>query len=334
MRSSNPVNLRVVAASPRPLSPQAIVLLIVIVASALLVLAGCGDDGGQASPPSSLDASDEDTADAAGDVDANSDTGDNNSTGDAEDDLATGELEPGAPEADGGAPAEEDGPAPAQDLPRQIPPEFEGAVTLMPVGDSITMGRSDRPSWRYPFQNRTRDLGCRFDMVGTEDQWADGIPTSGYNEYDHHHQSVGGRTTQQSAQAVIPVAPAFQPDLVLIHTGTNDITKDVPRETTLSELRRMLRALVEARPDVQIYLAEIIPAGPARADATAEYNTQVREIAEDFAAQGTQIRTVDMFTGWDHVTMTVKEENIHPNQAGAEFIANRWIEALQADGLC
>ena len=171
-------------------------------------------------------------------------------------------------------------------------------------------------------------------MVGSEDRWADGVPTEGFADFDHDHQSLGGRTTLQSAQAVIPLAPAFQPQVALIHTGTNDLTKAVSPETAESELRRMVRALREARPAMTVFLAEIIPAGPALVNETEQWNQRVRDLASELDSPESPVVLVDMFSGWDYQTMTVQEDNIHPNQRGAELLANRWMQALVNQGIC
>jgi len=290
-----------------------------------VILAGCPASSGDDPPSSSASSTTGETGETdPGDEDP--EVGDNEETDAAE---------VGSPENDGGAEAADnnaDGRLAKRDAP--LPPEFEGAITLMTVGDSITMGRSDRPSWRYPFQELFRAGECPIDMVGTEDRWADGVPTGRYADFDHDHQAVGGRTTLQSAQAVIPVAPAFQADAVMIHTGTNDLTKGVSIESAESELRRMVRALAEANPDAWIFLAEIIPAGPALTPETAEWNERVKDLADEFASNGVDVETVDMFDSWDYRTMTVEEDNIHPNQRGAERLANRWYEALTDAGVC
>ena len=206
-------------------------------------------------------------------------------------------------------------------------------LRIMPIGDSITYGSSQRPGYRYPLQDIARQRNCSIDLVGSAVRfWADGPPTGRYANYDHHHQSRGGRTVGQATNNALPAVRNLRPDAVFIHLGTNDITKGVPLARSESELRRLVRGIRATRANTAIYVAAIPPPGPAHRAAANNWNNRVRSVVTSFQRQGAQIRLVDMARGWNHRTMTT--DNIHPNAVGANRLATRFTDALQATNRC
>ncbi|NJL31304.1 MAG: hypothetical protein HC898_06530, partial [Phycisphaerales bacterium] len=51
----------------------------------------------------------------------------------------------------------------------------------------------------------------------------------------------------------------YQPDVILLHGGTNDILLDAGWEKTAGNMRKLLNLIYATKPDVKVYVAGIIP---------------------------------------------------------------------------
>ena len=104
------------------------------------------------------------------------------------------------------------------------PPAWAGSngiIELMPLGDSITRGAD--PTVPFGQQNGYRDnlqtllgsTGLNFDFVGSL--------TNGQSGFDRNHEGHGGWTISEISAAVNGWLDSFQPEIVLLKIGTNDI---------------------------------------------------------------------------------------------------------------
>ena len=93
-------------------------------------------------------------------------------------------------------------------------------VRILPLGDSITPGRTSHWSYRRDLEAALNDAGCSFDFVGTLSGpgSAPGAPL-----VDRDHEGHSGFRTDQIRARINNWLPGNGHDWALIHVGTNDV---------------------------------------------------------------------------------------------------------------
>lgn len=214
-----------------------------------------------------------------------------------------------------------------------------GDCKILPLGDSITWGVGDEANGGY--------RGPLFEHFVADDKQAtftgsgqngpsmvSGVTFPKRNE-GHSGWGIARVTTWSGGNAGIATripSPAFDsgsggaPHIILLHIGTNDanqFTADVME----GDLNILLDKLVAGAPDALIVLAKIIPLGWNNAALTT-YNSKLAGIVETRAEAGEHIVFADLNTGFDTNTM-LDADDIHPNAAGYQFMADRWYGVLE-----
>jgi len=171
------------------------------------------------------------------------------------------------------------------------------SLTVMPIGDSITLGATERPAYRYPMQEDDRYKNCGIDLVGSAGKnWALGeAPSGDYVSSDHDHASWGGHTVGDLLfkRDIVQRVKNHQPDVILLHIGTNDILKAVALvDESKPNLRKMIDDIKQQSPTTTIFVAKVIrPGDPKHQSRVDSWNAIVEEIV---AATGPETRLVDM----------------------------------------
>lgn len=218
-------------------------------------------------------------------------------------------------------------------------------LRILPLGDSIT--QQDDLGYRYHLWKILIDARVKFDFVGSRNIPPGKDPASWPAHKDLHfdcdHEGHAGWTTADLVDGcgwepergkLSEWLKTYTPDAVLLHIGTNDAFQSVPLETSVQKIGEIIDLLQAANPKVTIYLAKIIPLGGEWAD---DYNTgvialngQIDGIAKMKTTAASRIVVVDHYTGYDGIEDNA--DNIHPNDAGARKMAERWAEALLFNG--
>ncbi|MCP3935615.1 MAG: hypothetical protein GY708_09625 [Actinomycetia bacterium] len=212
----------------------------------------------------------------------------------------------------------------------------DNAVTRIHlIGDSITEG-----GYRYELFKLMVDSDVRFDFVGSlgdpPEVIADEYPSYRGQTFDSDHDGHPDLTTQAVADRMPMIMANIEtPDMALIHLGTNDyeglpideIDSIIP--TSLAAMRTIVSELREANPDVQIFIAQIIPMisefGPQN-DYVRSLNAELAVLASTETSSASPILIVDMNTGFDDGHLG---DPWHPNRSGAIEIAQRWLAAIR-----
>lgn len=224
-------------------------------------------------------------------------------------------------------------------------------VKVLPLGDSITFGCGDgcnglgcgdqcavsRPAcqsgwrsglWRLLSPNSTESL--EWDFVGTQE--------NGPEDTDRHHEGHPGFKVED----VLALSDQWlqtNPDVVLLHLGTNNLGKGFQSaETALSHMSEMLDTIFGAWPDVRLLLSTLIGSSSAYAGGKhAEYNEGLKKFAQELSSSGRQIELVDMATESGIGAMCDSENcclgGIHPNSQGYELMAKVWYSHLTRQSL-
>lgn len=199
-------------------------------------------------------------------------------------------------------------------------------LRIMPLGDSITAGHLEHhDTYRLALWRHLRDAGCLFDVVGSQTGTEHG-PLSDPSADPHHEARSGWRADELGAD-VAGWARAQQPNVVLVHAGTNDAAIGRGADLVAGNLRRMVADLRSVDPEVTVLVAEIIPASWDSAGRIAGINAAVRALAAELDRAASPVVAVDMHTGFDVALHTT--DGTHPNAAGEALMADRWWAVLQ-----
>lgn len=205
-------------------------------------------------------------------------------------------------------------------------PSF-GATKIMPLGDSITgsPGCWRAYLWRQLQSNGYRDI----DMVGS-------LPGSGCGfSYDGNNEGHGGFSVVNIAnQNLLPGwLSATNPDVVLVHLGTNDIWGGRTTSAILTAYTKIVQQMRAKNPRMKIIVAKIIPMDSARScancgNAVVALNNAIPAWANGLTTSNSPITIVDQWTGFSTASDTY--DGVHPTDGGHQKMAARIYPVLAA----
>ncbi|MEM6893791.1 MAG: GDSL-type esterase/lipase family protein [Bacteroidota bacterium] len=204
---------------------------------------------------------------------------------------------------------------------------------IMPLGASRVQGlRPEFESYRYELWKLLVDTGANFDYIGTQEDEAS-YPIYNNRSFDIDHEGRGGWTSGQILNEIASwIAQTGVPDIVLFSSPAgNDALEGLPYDAALTNINGTIDAIQALNPNVTIIMEQL---APARSDQmtpqlTNYFNNLQRDVVTIATAQSTansNVLVVDMATGF---TDAMLADDVHYNEAGAQFIANRYFEVLQ-----
>ncbi len=208
------------------------------------------------------------------------------------------------------------------------------AVTIMPLGDSITQGKSsgvaDESGWiayRKDLWDSLIANGYNVDFVGSN------LNGQVYPGFDADHQGEGGVTSKWVANRVYNFLTAHPADVVLLHIGTNWVANEDPESTVNVEkiLTEIDRYENDNNRAVTVILARIINRIPYN-QTTTNYNNNVAAMAQARIDNGDKIILVDMENGAGIIYQNEPTGdmyiNLHPYTTGYAKMAAVWYSTL------
>jgi lysophospholipase L1-like esterase len=233
------------------------------------------------------------------------------------------------------------------------PPVSDGRVKIMPLGDSITAGFTDNPTWNEPFEFGYRgplaklmvNGGVPFHFVGRSAEPfsnTSGDPTHGGTVYpvnelrdpgidQGNHRGYGGYSITDIDAGVEAWINSDDPDVILLMIGTNGIGSASP-----GQLNTLVSHIFTVKPAVKLVVAQIIPTVSYNPDVI-NYNSYIRNtLVPNYLGQGRNISTVDQYKNFltnpaDNTSIdTSKIANgiNHPTDAAYQLMAATWLPAL------
>lgn len=203
-------------------------------------------------------------------------------------------------------------------------PAGNEALRIMPLGDSITQGYS--ASYRELLWYALRDAGWNVDFVGSMDRYYGGGTRAG--DFDPDHEGHWGWYADQVLERLPDWAARSDPDIVLLHLGTNDVGSGQDPEETAGEVKQIISLLRENNPGIHVLLAAIIPVDHTAANARIrEYNDALTGVAAALDQATSRVLLVDQFSDFDAQLDTY--DGIHPNDKGNRRMTDRWLSALE-----
>lgn len=199
-------------------------------------------------------------------------------------------------------------------------------VRIMPLGDSITQGNMTHGSYRRGLWMRLQQAGYPVDFVGSTQQQFGGFLLP--NDFDRDHEGHWGWRVDEILPQIEAWSRRAQPDIVLVHLGTNDLANRQSIESTVGELRSLIQTLRRVNPRIKVLLAQIIPLWGSEAEFQ-QFNLQVGLLARQLNTSSSPVIAVDQFSGFDPILGQDTYDGCHPNEAGETKIADRWFAALK-----
>jgi lysophospholipase L1-like esterase len=198
-------------------------------------------------------------------------------------------------------------------------------VKIMPLGDSIT---GSPGCWRALLWNMLQNAGyTNIHFVGTLPPQGCGIP------YDGNNEGHGGAlATGIVSQNLLPGwLAATNPDIVMMHLGTNDVWNgSFTTAQILAAYTTLVQQMRANNPAMKILVAQIIPMNPSGcsycAQGVVNLDAAIPAWATSLTTAQSPIVVVNQWTGFNDATDTV--DGVHPNDAGNQKIASKWYPAL------
>lgn len=190
------------------------------------------------------------------------------------------------------------------------------ALRVMPLGDSITLGTGGptRSSYRIALAERLMRGGMQINYVGSERNGTGA---------DIEHEGHGGWDIDELSAKLDGWLAQARPDVVLVHAGTNNITKGDGGYATADKLSAMIDQIRAARPEAYIFVAQIISSRvPGELFEDRVYNQLIPGVVA--AKHDPLISVVDQST----VSGIDLHDLRHPNDFGYSKMAWNWYRAM------
>ena len=219
------------------------------------------------------------------------------------------------------------------------------ALTIWPLGDSITDGYQVAGGYRTELYQDLTNAGITFTFVGSQtDNPSPALTAAGQINHEGHsgyrtdqiynnllgsdgtagnnggYWVDGGNGTGRSA---------ISPDIILLHIGTNDRTQGETVQTMYNKLVTLLNDLKQDLPNAKIFVASLIPrTDDAGAEASQEaYNAMIPALV---ASMGPNFHFVDMHSVVTPAEVAAGNSGLHPDQAGYNAMGDAWFAAIQS----
>jgi hypothetical protein len=201
--------------------------------------------------------------------------------------------------------------------------------TIMPMGDSITIGLPTPGGYRDQLYQDLTSAGFSFTLTGTSTENPSPALTAAG---DTRHCGIHSYSIEQTtADLPLYFAADPSPNYILLLIGTNDFVGNATQEANaIGYLDTLLDDIVSHSPTTNIIVSNLI----LRANSSAEgrintlFNPFVPGLVATHAAAGEHVSSVDM-----HAIITaadISEDNVHPNGSGCTKLGDGWFNAIRA----
>jgi hypothetical protein len=215
---------------------------------------------------------------------------------------------------------------------------------ILPLGDSITWGINYGGGYRIKlFTHAATDQKnitfVGYDTANNADSNALNKLGSAKDKWVNKHEGHSGWTIQQDDDLVTGKSTAtndgvnykgkkvvadFNPHIVLVHLGTNDMYQTPTGADT--RLGTLIDHIVADAPDALVVVSNIIPF-PMGASAVTTFNNAVPGVVKQRTDAGKHVVFADQFKGFQ--TSDLGSDQVHPNEGGYEKMAVVWYDIIK-----
>ena len=204
---------------------------------------------------------------------------------------------------------------------------------IMPLGASRVQGFSPWfESYRYELWKDLIDGGWDFDYLGTETETGS-YPNYEGLSFDPDHQGKMSWTSEEIFEELESILhETGYPDIVLFSSpGGNDILDGLPYEKVVENINGIIDIFQNRNPEIVILIEQLAPGKTSfmTPELTAIFDQAVLDvetIAQEQSNDDSQVIPVNMYDGFQDRYLS---DDIHYNEEGAKFIAERYYEVLQ-----
>ena len=208
-------------------------------------------------------------------------------------------------------------------------------IKILPLGDSITCASKYKVSYRYPLWKMLVDAGKKVEFVGSQIQKGNGgrewatyknLPFPAKNEGHsgwRADQILNG--LRNGEKGLSKWLKSSNPDIVLLHLGTNDTHQKQTPESTRDDIHEIIKMLRNKNPRIKIILAQIIPVSTI--PTVPRLNKLLSQLVKSVNKSDSPVISVDMYTGFN-IDTDMQKDKMHPNAKGEIKMAKRWFKAL------
>jgi len=219
-------------------------------------------------------------------------------------------------------------------VPVPVPVNPDPVIKILTLGNSITYddhSNDSRPAgqrggYRVHLYNKLSAAGFNFDFIGSETSGQDLFPDAenGINKEQMVTLLQTGFNPRTNIQVTNgPYFNSYQPDVILLHLGTNDLTTNITAINQILDIIDAYRS--QSGKDVKLFIAKII--NRATYDAlTTQYNQNLEQAVIAHNNPNNYIVDMENGAGIDYSTEMV--DNLHPTDAGYEKMATLWYSSL------
>ena len=244
------------------------------------------------------------------------------------------------------------------------------AVKILSLGDSITDGYWTSGAYRKYMYHDLEQMGYNIDMVGPKGSNSNTFTYNGQSvSYDDNNAGYSGyaiqeMTTKEHRSGILEtiqgtwyngqnMIAAYQPDIVLLQIGTNDILSNYNDGITdrlenlvnviLQDLDADSTVFVSTIPDIDAYTrADWLSSYGINAWGSTQeekdrlmetvtgcidtYNTSIYNLVLKMQSEGKNVQFADINSVVDY--QTDLHDGVHPNEAGYENMGNYWAGLL------
>ena len=229
-------------------------------------------------------------------------------------------------------------------------------IKVMPLGDSITQGYIAGvneiywTAYRKALYNLLTTDGYNVDFVGSQNDgsyYFDDPDNEGHSGWQAYHIE-NGKPDEPGAGKLQDWLNAEQPDIILLHIGTNDIVDRYITGYTIEEMVGFVKDILdeidqyenENNVNITVILAliinEAIGCSPEDSAFTTDFNNLLSAMATDRItnpanpAYPDKIEIVDMENdaGFTYQLDVDMQTCLHPNDSGYTMMADAWYPAV------
>ncbi len=192
--------------------------------------------------------------------------------------------------------------------------------TIMPLGASITAGYPIEGGYRIKLWNTAVAKNWNIHFVGSLSNGPDSLG-------DKNHEGHSGYRIDEIAALVDNVLATYNPQMILLHIGTNDVVENYDLINAPSRLKSLIEQIFHSIPTVRLLVAQIVPStNQTYNDSIQKFNAAIPAIVGFEQAKGYNINFVDTNSA---LTQNDLFDDIHPRLSGYNKMADVWATAIQ-----